>query len=230
MISWGGSPSTVQPTDCAVPKISLTVPASLRAMDLGRMVFAISMICSRVKLPSCLTVNQNGKKASKRFSCARHSRGTNIIVYSTSKEVMLSTEECVSIYCILLFLQAIHLIPKWWPINYSFERNVIWSAVFEVNWRYDPRTCWTILSNCLTNLKNSGDSTNWATKSHRWEQINLLGSCFPVKGMSYERNVIWSAMFEIKWRYALTLSDLNFSGSWDNCLKLSSKCEDHIII
>ena len=25
--------------------------------------------------------------------------------------------------------------------------------------------------------------TNWATKSHSWEQVNLLGSCFPVKGM-----------------------------------------------
>ena len=53
------------------------------------------------------------------------------------------------------------------------------------------------LSNYLMNLKNSGDLTgfepmtsampvqwcNWATKSHSWEQVNLLGSCFPVKGM-----------------------------------------------
>ena len=40
--------------------------------------------------------------------------------------------------------------------------------------------------------------TNWATKSHSWKQVNLLGSCFPVKGMSYERDiVIWSAVFEI---------------------------------
>ena len=29
--------------------------------------------------------------------------------------------------------------------------------------------------------------TNWAMKSHSGEQVNLLGSCFPVKGMSYER-------------------------------------------
>ena len=35
-------------------------------------------------------------------------------------------------------------------------------------------------------------------KSHSGEQVNLLGSCFPVKGMSYERNVICSAVFEIK--------------------------------
>ena len=27
-------------------------------------------------------------------------------------------------------------------------------------------------------------------KSHSGEQVNLLGSCFPVKGMSYERNVV----------------------------------------
>ena len=62
------------------------------------------------------------------------------------------------------------------------------------------------LSNCLMNLKNSGDSmglepmtsampvqcSNRATKSHSWEQVNLLGSCFPVKGMSFEsRWVTW---------------------------------------
>ena len=32
--------------------------------------------------------------------------------------------------------------------------------------------------------------SNRAIKSHSGEQVNLLGSCFPVKGMSYERNVI----------------------------------------
>ena len=30
---------------------------------------------------------------------------------------------------------------------------------------------------------------NKKKKSHSGEQVNLLGSCFPVKGMSYERNV-----------------------------------------
>ena len=30
-------------------------------------------------------------------------------------------------------------------INVQFyERNVVWSAVFEIKWRYDPCTCWTI--------------------------------------------------------------------------------------
>ena len=29
-------------------------------------------------------------------------------------------------------------------------------------------------------------------KSHSGEQVNLLGSCFPVKGMSYERNVLYA--------------------------------------
>ena len=50
---------------------------------------------------------------------------------------------------------------------------------------------------CLrwTNLKNSGDSTGI---ERIVGQVNLLGSCFPVKGMSYERNVICSAVFEIK--------------------------------
>ena len=64
------------------------------------------------------------------------------------------------------------------------------------------------------NLKNSGDSTGFEPMTfampvqcsnqlsyevtHSGEQVNLLGSCFPVKGMSYERNVICSAVFEIK--------------------------------
>ena len=33
--------------------------------------------------------------------------------------------------------------------------------MFEIKSRYDPCTCWTILSNCLMNLKNSGDSPGW---------------------------------------------------------------------
>ena len=27
-------------------------------------------------------------------------------------------------------------------------------TIYQIKWRYDPRTCWTILSNCLMNLKN----------------------------------------------------------------------------
>ena len=63
------------------------------------------------------------------------------------------------------------------------------------------------------NLKNSGDlmgfepmtsampvqcSNQLSYEVTQWEQVNLLGSCFPVKGMSYERDVICSAVFEIK--------------------------------
>ena len=48
------SPSTVQPTDCAVPKISLTTPAKFLDMDLGRMVLAALKISSMVMLPLCL--------------------------------------------------------------------------------------------------------------------------------------------------------------------------------
>ena len=43
-------------------------------------------------------------------------------------------------------------------------------------------------------------------KSHSGEQVNSLGSCCPVKGMSYERNVIASARiissFDFKHRTA----------------------------
>ncbi|CAM9947454.1 unnamed protein product, partial [Heterosigma akashiwo] len=57
MASWmslGDWPLTVQPIEKAVPRISLQVPESFLAMDLGRIVRAISMIWSRVMLPSCL--------------------------------------------------------------------------------------------------------------------------------------------------------------------------------
>ena len=70
------------------------------------------------------------------------------------------------------------------------------------------------LSNCLMNLKNSGDSTGFERDAMPMQCSNQLsyevtqlragqfvGLMFSVKGMSYERNVIWSAVFEIKWRY-----------------------------
>lgn len=55
MISCGGRPSTVQPTLCAVPKISRTVPFNSRAIDLGLIVRAMDMMSSKVMLPLCLT-------------------------------------------------------------------------------------------------------------------------------------------------------------------------------
>ena len=78
-------------------------------------------------------------------------------------------------------------------------------------------------------------------KSHSGEQVNLLGSCFPVKGMSYERmlyavrclksneDMILALAgqfkqlshepekFRVRW-VRIPLSHLNFSGSCDNCL------------
>merc|ERR1719237_1206604 len=53
-MSMGASPLTVQPTEKAVPSISKTVPSSLRAIERGRIVRAISMTWSSVMLPSCL--------------------------------------------------------------------------------------------------------------------------------------------------------------------------------
>ena len=55
IMSWGNCPSTVHPTDWQVPRISFTVPDRWRDMDLGRIVFAISITCSREMLPECLT-------------------------------------------------------------------------------------------------------------------------------------------------------------------------------
>jgi hypothetical protein len=52
--SLGCAPSTVQPTDTHVPRISLHVPASSRAQLRTRMTRAISMTSSKEMLPACL--------------------------------------------------------------------------------------------------------------------------------------------------------------------------------
>ena len=34
------------------------------------------------------------------------------------------------------------ILKTWISRQLTNERSVIWSAVFEINWRYDPRPCW----------------------------------------------------------------------------------------
>ena len=72
-------------------------------------------------------------------------------------------------------------------------------------------------------------------KSHSGEQVNLLGSCLPVKGISYERNVICSAVSNEDMILALVMGSNpvespEFFRFMRRLLKLSSKCEDHIFI
>ena len=55
MRSWGSEPSTVHPTDWAVPRISRIVPERSRAPDRGRIVRAQLMMSSMVMLPLCWT-------------------------------------------------------------------------------------------------------------------------------------------------------------------------------
>ncbi|CAL9128289.1 unnamed protein product [Musa acuminata var. zebrina] len=52
--SLGSFPSTVQPTETQVPRISLTVPLRSLAMDRGLMTLAISTTSSREMFPLCL--------------------------------------------------------------------------------------------------------------------------------------------------------------------------------
>merc|ERR1712002_537534 len=54
MTSWGSIPSTVQPTDWAVPRISFITPENSLAIDLGLITLAAPMISSMVMLPLCL--------------------------------------------------------------------------------------------------------------------------------------------------------------------------------
>ena len=62
-------------------------------------------------------------------------------------------------------------------------------------------------------------------KSHSGEQVNLLGSCFPVKGMSYERmlyavrclksneDMILALVFHVKSENILSSSKLSMQNS-----------------
>lgn len=54
IMSWGGLPSTVHPTDWQVPRISLMVPLSSRDMDLGLIARAMVTISSNDRFPLCL--------------------------------------------------------------------------------------------------------------------------------------------------------------------------------
>lgn len=54
MTSCGGWPSIVHPTDCAVPRISFTVPARVLASERERIIRAILIISSRGMFPVCL--------------------------------------------------------------------------------------------------------------------------------------------------------------------------------
>ena len=80
---------------------------------------------------------------------------------------------------------------------------MIW---IEIKWRYYPRTCWTILGNCLMNLKNSGDSTGFenpmtsvmpvqCSNQLSYEITQLRAGQFVGRMFSRERNVVWNKCY-----------------------------------
>merc|ERR1712126_240297 len=54
MMSWGARPSTVHPTDWAVPRISFMTPENSFDMERGLMIRAAPMISSMEMFPLCL--------------------------------------------------------------------------------------------------------------------------------------------------------------------------------
>ena len=54
MISWGARPSTVHPTDWAVPRISFMTPDNSLDLDLGLIILAALIMSSMEMLPLCL--------------------------------------------------------------------------------------------------------------------------------------------------------------------------------
>ena len=106
----------------------------------------------------------------------------------------------------------------------------IWSSHFLNN-----------LSNCLMNLKNSGDSTGFEPMTSampvqcsnqlsyevtQWRAGQFVGLMF-----SRERNVVWKKCY-MKCGVLKSNEDmiLTLAGQFKQLLKLSSKCEDHIFI
>lgn len=95
IMSWGGCPSTVHPTDWHVPRISLTVPLNSFAKDLYRIVRAMLMTSSRGMLPECamfLTFfRSRGASAGKRdIGCERYEKDIKIAMYLPFKARMTS--------------------------------------------------------------------------------------------------------------------------------------------
>ena len=84
-------------------------------------------------------------------------------------------------------------------LMFSRERNVIWKRCYMQCGVWNQVKIWSShlldnLSNCLINLKNSGDSTGF-------------------EPMTSATLVQWSSSW-----VRIPLSHLNFSGWWDNCL------------
>ena len=85
------------------------------------------------------------------------------------------------------------------------ERNVIWSAVFEIKWRYDPRTCWTIWAIVSWTWKNSGDSTGFepmtstmqlqCSNQLSYEVTQFRAGQFVGLMFSRERNLVWEKCY-----------------------------------
>ena len=97
-----------------------------------------------------------------------------------------------------------------WAVNrvntVSFERNVIWSAVFWNQLKIWSSHLLDNLSNCVMNLKNSGDSTEFepmttsampvqCSNQLSYEVTQLRAGQFVGFMFSRERNVVWKKSY-----------------------------------
>ena len=120
----------------------------------------------------------------------------------------------------------------------SKHKNYLWKKCYMKCGVWNQMKIWSLhlldnLSNCLMNLKNSGDSTGFepmtsatpeqCSNQLSYEVTQLEAGQFVGLMISRQRNVVWKKCFmkcgvwnQMKIR--IPLSHLNFSGSWDNCL------------
>ena len=127
-------------------------------------------------------------------------------------------------------------------LMFSRERNVVWTMYYMKCGVWNQMKIWSShsldnLSNCLMNLKNSGDSTGFepmtsampvqCSNQLSYEVTQLRAGQFVGLMFSRERNVVWKKCYmkcgawnqksQRSW-VRIPLSHLNFSGSQDNCL------------
>ena len=110
-------------------------------------------------------------------------------------------------------------------LMFSRERNVIWKKCYMQYGVWNQMKIWSLhlldnLSNCLINLKNSGDSTGFepmtsATPVQCSNQLSYTMESRSIQVTQWDSNPVESPEF---FRFMRQL------------LKLSSKCMDHIFI
>ena len=117
--------------------------------------------------------------------------GRIIIFYLASRQVVLNQFLLIDVFLIVIridfpifflkeMLYAVRCLKSNEDMIFALARQFkqLSHEPEKFRWLNGIRTPWSLRCRCSA-------LTNWAMKSHSGEQDNLLGSCFPLKEMSY---------------------------------------------